>query len=68
MMAAAVGTVMTLGELLGGVPAELSGIEIADLVMDSRQAGPGAAFVAVQGGESHGIEYAPDAVARGAAV
>ena len=68
MMAAAVGTVMTLGELLGGVPAELSGIEIADLVMDSRQAGPGAAFVAVQGGESHGIEYASDAVARGAAV
>ncbi|MYF71242.1 MAG: UDP-N-acetylmuramoyl-L-alanyl-D-glutamate--2,6-diaminopimelate ligase [Proteobacteria bacterium] len=68
MMAAAVGTVMTLGELLGGVPAELSGIEIADLVMDSRQAGPGAAFVAVQGGESHGIEYAPDAAARGAAV
>lgn len=68
MMAAAVGTVMTLGELLGGVPAELSGIEIADLVMDSRQAGPGAAFVAVQGDESHGIEYAADAVARGAAV
>lgn len=68
MMAAAVGTVMTLGELLGGVPAELSGIEIADLVMDSRQAGPGAAFVAVQGNESHGIEYAADAVARGAAV
>ena len=68
MMARAVGTVMTLGELLGGVPAELSGIEIADLVMDSRQAGPGAAFVAVQGGESHGMEFASDAVARGAAV
>ena len=68
MMAAAVGTVMTLGELLGGVPAELSGIEIADLVMDSRQAGPGAAFVAVQGSESHGMEFASDAVARGAAV
>ena len=68
MMAAAVGTVMTLGELLGGAPAELSGIEIADLVMDSRQAGPGAAFVAVQGGDSHGMEHASDAVARGAAV
>ena len=69
MMAAAVGTVMTLGELLGGaVPAELSGFEIADLVMDSRQAGPGAAFVAVQGGESHGLEFAADAVARGATV
>ena len=68
MMAAAVGTVMTLGELLGGVPAEMSGIEIADLVMDSRQAGPGAAFVAVQGERCHGIEYAADAAARGAAV
>ena len=68
MMAAAVGTIMTLGELLGAVPAEFSGIGIADLVMDSRQAGPGAAFVAVQGDESHGIEYAADAVARGAAV
>ena len=68
MMAAAVGTVMTLGELLGGVPAELSGMEITDLVMDSRQAGPGAAFVAVQGGGSHGLEYAGDAVARGATV
>ena len=68
MMAAAVGTVMTLGELLGGVPGDLGGMGIADLVMDSRQAGPGAAFVAVQGGGSHGIEYAADAVARGAAV
>ena len=29
MMAAAVGTVMTLGELLGAVPAELSDFEIA---------------------------------------
>ena len=68
MMAAAVGTVMTLGELLGGVPAELGGLEITDLVMDSRQAGPGAAFVAVQGEESHGLDHAADAAARGAAV
>lgn len=68
MMAVAVGTVMTLGELLGAVPADLSDFEIADLVMDSRQAGPGAAFVAVQGDERHGLEYAADAVARGATV
>ena len=68
MMAAAVGTVMTLGELLGGVPAELGGLEITNLVMDSRQAGPGAAFVAVQGEESHGLDHAADAAARGAAV
>ena len=68
MMATAVGTVMTLGELLGAVPAELSGLEIADLVMDSRQAGPGAAFVAVQGEQSHGLEFAADAVARGATI
>ena len=68
MMAAAVGTVMTLGELLGGVPSELSKIEITDLVMDSRQASPGAAFIAVQGGESHGLEYVREAVAHGASV
>ena len=68
MAAAAVGTVMTLGELLGGVPAELSGIEITDLVMDSRQASPGAAFIAVQGGESHGLEYVREAVAHGASI
>ena len=68
MAAAAVGTVMTLGELLGAVPAELSGVAITDLVMDSRQASPGAAFVAVQGAGSHGLDYAPDAVARGASV
>lgn len=68
MAAAAVGTVMTLGELLGAVPAELGAIEITDLVMDSRQAGPGSAFVAVQGDESHGLDHVPDAVARGASV
>ena len=68
MMAAAVGTVMTLGELLGAVPAELSGMELSDLVMDSRQAGPRAAFVAVQGGNSHGLRYVDDAIARGASV
>ena len=68
MPATALSTVMTLGELLGAVPAELSGMEITDVVMDSRQASPGSAFVAVQGASSHGLEYAPDAVARGASV
>ena len=68
MAATALSTVMTLGELLGAVPAELSGMEITDVVMDSRQASPGSAFVAVQGASSHGLEYAPDAVARGASV
>ena len=66
MMAAAVGTVMTLGELLGAVPAEFSGTEVTDLVMDSRQIGPGAAFVAVQGARGHGLEHVEEAVARGA--
>lgn len=67
---------MTLGELLGGIPsepgaelrdAELHGIELADLVMDSRQVGPGAAFVAVQGHRGHGLDHVDEAVARGAA-
>jgi UDP-N-acetylmuramoyl-L-alanyl-D-glutamate--2,6-diaminopimelate ligase len=57
-----------LRALLGGqidVPAH---VEIADLTLDSRAAGPGVAFLAVRGRRAHGLEFAREAVARGARV
>ncbi|MBN1237987.1 MAG: UDP-N-acetylmuramoyl-L-alanyl-D-glutamate--2,6-diaminopimelate ligase [Gammaproteobacteria bacterium] len=59
---------LTLGELLGAAAGGHHATRIADLVLDSREARPGAAFVAVQGGREHGLRHAADAVARGAPV
>lgn len=67
MMAALTLTAMTLGELLGPAAGPYAGTPITDLVLDSRQAAPGAAFVAVRGRREHGLEHAGDALARGAA-
>ena len=47
MMAAMAATAMSLGELLGSMPAAISQTTITDLVSDSRQVQPGAAFVAI---------------------
>jgi UDP-N-acetylmuramoyl-L-alanyl-D-glutamate--2,6-diaminopimelate ligase len=47
------------------VPAELT---VGDLVLDSRAVAAGDAFVACRGRERHGLQYAPDAVQRGARV
>jgi UDP-N-acetylmuramoyl-L-alanyl-D-glutamate--2,6-diaminopimelate ligase len=66
MMAAVATVVMTLGELLGPQAGEHAGIELGDLVVDSRQARPGAAFVALPGSSTHGLEFADAALARGA--
>jgi UDP-N-acetylmuramoyl-L-alanyl-D-glutamate--2,6-diaminopimelate ligase len=68
MMAAALTAAMTLGELLGSGAGAHAGIAIRDLVLDSRQVSAGAAFVAVPGGRNHGLEFAEQALARGAAV
>ena len=68
MMAALATTVMTVGELLGAVPPDVGGIQITDLVSDSRQVQPGAAFVAVSGERSHGLDYAEEAIRKGAVV
>jgi UDP-N-acetylmuramoyl-L-alanyl-D-glutamate--2,6-diaminopimelate ligase len=68
MMAALAATAMTLGELLGVSAGSHRATEVRDLVVDSRAAHEGAAFVAVQGGREHGLRYAADALARGAAV
>ena len=51
-----------LGTLLQGDP----DIEIRRVIYDSREAGPGALFVAVPGFKTDGHDYVTDAVARGA--
>jgi UDP-N-acetylmuramoyl-L-alanyl-D-glutamate--2,6-diaminopimelate ligase len=67
MMAAAIAA-MTLGELLGPGAGLHSSLAIKDLALDDRQVTAGAAFVAVAGAQSHGLQYAERARARGAAV
>ncbi len=68
MMAALATAAMTLGELFGSAAGDLGGVQVQDLVLDSRQARPGAAFLAVPGTQTHGLDYLDDALARGAAV
>ena len=50
-----------------GVDPTWSGIDIAGVVMDSRQVRPGYLFVAASGGTTDGHRYIPDALQRGAA-
>jgi UDP-N-acetylmuramoyl-L-alanyl-D-glutamate--2,6-diaminopimelate ligase len=62
-------------ELGGALAARASGVdlphdgeaEIADVHLDSRQAGPGVLFAALPGGRSDGRAFAAEAVRRGAA-
>lgn len=67
MMAAAVAA-MTLGELLGPVAGAHAAVAVTDLVSDSREVSPGAAFIALAGYRSHGLEYAAEALAAGAKI
>ena len=68
MSAALTAAAMTLGDLLGPGAAGYAGMEIRDLVIDSRQVTPGAAFLAVPGGARHGLDFAAEALERGAAI
>ncbi len=62
---------MFIRELLSGVPHRwLRGeddVEITAVTHDSRQAAPGAVFVAVEGAKADGARFAREALARGAA-
>ncbi len=51
----------SLGQVSGGNP------EIAGLTMDSRAVRPGYLFLACKGAASHGLEFAAEAIERGAA-
>src|SRR4051812_23594751 len=55
---------MNLRELLGEGPAD---VDITSLAFDNRLVGPGALFFCVPGFTRDGHDFAPDAVARGAA-
>src|SRR5699024_11341350 len=61
---------MPLRDLLAGVvePAAAGDIVVSGLSLDSRRVRPGDAFVALEGGTTHGIEFAPMALERGAVV
>jgi len=58
---------MRLGELLDGVPRSGAELAIADLAFDNRLVGSGTLFFCVPGFTRDGHDFAPDAVARGAA-
>ena len=57
-----------LGEILGADAGAYARLPLTDLTLDSREVLPGAAFVALQGAREHGLRYAADALARGAAI
>ncbi|MDX1561998.1 MAG: UDP-N-acetylmuramoyl-L-alanyl-D-glutamate--2,6-diaminopimelate ligase [Gammaproteobacteria bacterium] len=59
---------MTLGELFGPAAGWHGEIEVTDLVSDSRQVTAGAAFIALPGERSHGLEYAARALEAGARI
>jgi UDP-N-acetylmuramoyl-L-alanyl-D-glutamate--2,6-diaminopimelate ligase len=55
-----------LAELVGGLVAAPAGLNVTDLTLDSRAATPGSLFLACRGAAHHGLEFAPEAVRRGA--
>jgi UDP-N-acetylmuramoyl-L-alanyl-D-glutamate--2,6-diaminopimelate ligase len=68
MMAALRARGRILGDVLGSAAGGYARLAITDLTLDSRQAGPGAAFVAVPGQREHGLKFARQALERGAAI
>jgi UDP-N-acetylmuramoyl-L-alanyl-D-glutamate--2,6-diaminopimelate ligase len=58
----------TVGDLLGDSAGAYGKLTITDLTLDSRQVTPGAAFVALAGAREHGLSYAAEALAHGAAI
>ncbi|MGH8328736.1 MAG: Mur ligase domain-containing protein, partial [Steroidobacteraceae bacterium] len=57
---------MALAELTAGLATVPVGLEVSDVTLDSRAAGPGALFLACRGRGRHGAEFAAEALARGA--
>jgi UDP-N-acetylmuramoyl-L-alanyl-D-glutamate--2,6-diaminopimelate ligase len=68
MMAALAARGRTLGDLLGSGAGGYARLAITNLTLDSRQVGPGEAFVAVPGQREHGLKFARQALERGAAI
>jgi UDP-N-acetylmuramoyl-L-alanyl-D-glutamate--2,6-diaminopimelate ligase len=59
---------ITVRTLLEGWCESVPDVVISGLGLDSRYIEPGQAFVAVDGGRMHGMEFAAQAIARGAAI
>ena len=57
-----------LKALLGGMAEVPETLEVSDLTLDSRQASAGSAFLALRGHTHHGVDFAAEAVSRGARV
>ena len=52
---------------LAGAPGDMpADIRVSDITLDSRAVSPGALFLACRGGTRHGLEFAEQAVSRGA--
>jgi UDP-N-acetylmuramoyl-L-alanyl-D-glutamate--2,6-diaminopimelate ligase len=58
---------MRLADVIPGAPPASRDLEIVDLAYDNRAATPGTLFFCVRGFTRDGHEFAPDAIARGAA-
>jgi UDP-N-acetylmuramoyl-L-alanyl-D-glutamate--2,6-diaminopimelate ligase len=58
--------VRRLPELVAGFAAGAPDVAVTDLSLDSRQLRAGGLFLAVQGTRQHGLEFLPQALARGA--
>jgi UDP-N-acetylmuramoyl-L-alanyl-D-glutamate--2,6-diaminopimelate ligase len=73
MMAAEKQAQWTLGELLtgllpvGGLPSSLQGLPVSGLCLSAAAVQPGDVFIALQGMKQHGLAFAEQATARGAA-
>jgi UDP-N-acetylmuramoyl-L-alanyl-D-glutamate--2,6-diaminopimelate ligase len=63
---AALATARSLAQLTAGFAAVPAEVLVSDVTLDSRAATPGALFLACRGRTRHGVEFAADAVARGA--
>jgi UDP-N-acetylmuramoyl-L-alanyl-D-glutamate--2,6-diaminopimelate ligase len=55
-----------LAKLTAGLVAVPAALEVSDVTLDSRSAGPGALFLACRGHGRHGAEFVGEALARGA--
>jgi UDP-N-acetylmuramoyl-L-alanyl-D-glutamate--2,6-diaminopimelate ligase len=55
-----------LAKLTAGLVAAPAALEVSDVTLDSRAAGPGALFLACQGHGRHGAEFVGEALTRGA--
>ena len=55
-----------LAELLAGFVEGVPGMQVTDVTLDSRAVTPGALFLACRGQTHHGLDFAPEAVVRGA--